>query len=34
MGGRGEGGSGTVASLAIPAPLDHDLGDEDVDDDW
>jgi hypothetical protein len=35
MGGRGEGGGGgTVASLSIPAPLDHDLGDGDVDDDW
>jgi hypothetical protein len=33
MGGRGDGG-GTAASLAIPAPLDHDLGDGDVDDDW
>lgn len=35
MGGRGEGGGGgSVASLSIPAPLDHDLGDGDVDDDW
>jgi hypothetical protein len=35
MGGRGEGGGGgTVASLAIPAPLEHDFGDGDVDDDW
>jgi hypothetical protein len=35
MGGRGEGGGGgTVASLSIPAPLDHDLGEGDVDDDW
>jgi hypothetical protein len=35
MGGRGEGGGGgTVASLSIPAPLEHDLGDGDIDDDW
>jgi hypothetical protein len=32
MGQRGESG-GTGASLAAPAPLEHDL-DEDVDDDW
>ena len=31
-GQRGESG-GTAASLAPPAPLDYDLG-EDVDDDW
>jgi len=35
MGGRGEGGGGgSIASLSIPAPLDHDLGEGDVDDDW
>jgi hypothetical protein len=34
MGGaRGESG-GTTAGLAIPAPLDHDLDEDDVDDDW
>ena len=33
MGQRGESG-GTGASLAVPAPLDHDLDDGDVDDDW
>ena len=33
MGGaRGESG-GTVAGLAVPAPLDHDYDDDD-DDDW
>jgi hypothetical protein len=33
MGGRGESG-GTAASLAVPAPLEHDLAEDDVDDDW
>jgi len=34
MGGaRGESG-GTSPGLAVPAPLDHDLGEDDVDDDW
>jgi hypothetical protein len=34
MGGaRGESG-GTTAGLAVPAPLDHDLDEHDVDDDW
>jgi hypothetical protein len=33
MGQRGESG-GTSASLAVPAPLDHDFDDGDVDDDW
>ncbi len=34
MGGaRGESG-GTTAGLAVPAPLDHDLDEDDVDDDW
>jgi hypothetical protein len=34
MGGmRGESG-GTSASLAVPAPLDHDLDDGDYNDDW
>jgi hypothetical protein len=33
MGGRGESG-GTTSSLAAPAPLQYDLGDDDLDDDW
>jgi hypothetical protein len=33
MGQRGESG-GTVASLAVPAPLEHDLDQGDDDDDW
>jgi hypothetical protein len=33
MGQRGESG-GTSASLAVPAPLDHDLDEGDDDDDW
>jgi hypothetical protein len=33
MGHRGEGGGGHTASLAQPAALEYDLGDE-VDDDW
>jgi hypothetical protein len=34
MGGaRGDSG-GTTAGLAVPAPLDHDLDEDDVDDDW
>ncbi len=34
MGGaRGESG-GTTAALAVPAPLDHDLDEDDNDDDW
>ncbi len=34
MGGaRGQSG-GTTAGLAVPAPLDHDLDEDDVDDDW
>jgi hypothetical protein len=34
MGGaRGESG-GTTPGLAVPAPLDHDLDEDDVDDDW
>jgi hypothetical protein len=33
MGGRGESG-GTTSSLAAPAPLEYDLGDDDLDDDW
>jgi hypothetical protein len=32
-GGRGESG-GTSPGLAVPAPLDHDLDEDDVDDDW
>lgn len=34
MGQRGEGGGGRAAALAVPAPLDHEVDDEDVDDDW
>lgn len=30
---RGESG-GRAAALAVPAPLDHDVDDDDVDDDW
>jgi hypothetical protein len=33
MGHRGESG-GTAASLAVPAPLDHDLDEGDDDDEW
>jgi len=33
MGQRGDSG-GTGASLAVPAPLDHDLDEGDYDDDW
>jgi hypothetical protein len=33
MGQRGMSG-GTAASLAVPAPLDHDLAEDDVDEDW
>jgi hypothetical protein len=33
MGQRGESG-GTCASLAVPAPLEHDLDEGDDDDDW
>jgi hypothetical protein len=33
MGHRGESG-GTSASLAVPAPLEHDLDEGDDDDDW
>ncbi|MGX9787302.1 hypothetical protein [Mycobacterium sp. MMS18-G62] len=33
MGQRGESG-GTAASLAVPAPLEHDLDEGDDDDDW
>jgi hypothetical protein len=33
MGQRGESG-GTAASLAVPAPLEYDLAEDDVDDDW
>jgi hypothetical protein len=33
MGHRGESG-GTAASLAVPAPLEHDLDEGDDDDDW
>jgi hypothetical protein len=33
MGQRGESG-GTSASLAVPAPLEHDLDEGDYDDDW
>ncbi|MEZ0051197.1 TolA-binding protein [Mycobacterium sp. MAA66] len=33
MGHRGESG-GRAAALAVPAPLDHDVEDEDADDDW
>lgn len=34
MGQRGEGGGGTSASLAVPAPLEHDLDEGDDDDEW
>jgi hypothetical protein len=34
MGQRGEGGGGAIASLAVPAPLDHDLDDGEDDDEW
>lgn len=33
MGQRGESG-GTAPGLAVPAPLDHDLDEDDVDDEW
>jgi hypothetical protein len=33
MGQRGESG-GTVSGLAVPAPLDYDLAEDDVDNDW
>ncbi|MGV0793406.1 hypothetical protein [Mycolicibacterium sp. XJ1819] len=33
MGQRGQSG-GTAAGLAVPAPLDYDLAEDDVDDDW
>ncbi|MET0452703.1 MAG: hypothetical protein ABW137_12820 [Mycobacterium sp.] len=33
MGGRGDSG-GTTSSLAAPAPLEYDLGEDDLDDDW
>jgi hypothetical protein len=33
MGQRGESG-GTAPSLAVPAPLEYDLAEDDVDDDW
>jgi hypothetical protein len=33
MGHRGESG-GTSASLAMPPPLEYDLAEDDVDDDW
>ncbi len=33
MGHRGESG-GTGASLAVPPPLEYDLAEDDVDDDW
>jgi hypothetical protein len=33
MGQRGMSG-GTAASLAVPAPLEHDLAEDDVDEDW
>jgi len=33
MGTRGTSG-GSTAGLAIPAPLEHDLAEDDVDDDW
>jgi hypothetical protein len=33
MGHRGESG-GTAASLAMPPPLEYDLAEDDVDDDW
>jgi hypothetical protein len=31
---RGESGGGSAASLAPPAALEYDLGEEDGDDDW
>ncbi|OBC16631.1 hypothetical protein A5784_25790 [Mycobacterium sp. 852013-50091_SCH5140682] len=34
MGHRGSGGGGTTQGLAVPAPLEHELDDGDVDDDW
>jgi hypothetical protein len=34
MGGRGGSSGGTASSLAVPAPLEHDLAGDDVDDDW
>jgi len=35
MGGpRGGGGGGTAASLAVPAPLEHEIDEVDDDDDW
>jgi hypothetical protein len=33
MGQRGEAG-GSSSSLAVPAPLEHDLDEGDYDDDW
>ncbi|KKW65210.1 hypothetical protein AAV95_07810, partial [Mycolicibacterium elephantis] len=33
MGQRGTSG-GSTAGLAVPAPLEHDLDEDDVDDDW
>jgi hypothetical protein len=33
MGQRGDSG-GTSSSLAVPAPLEHDLDEGDYDDDW
>jgi hypothetical protein len=33
MGARGESG-GSASSLSVPAPLEHDLAEDDVDDDW
>ena len=33
MGQRGDSG-GSTAGLAVPAPLEHDLAEDDVDDDW
>ncbi|WP_026256470.1 hypothetical protein [Mycobacterium sp. 155] len=34
MGHRGAGSGGTTQGLAVPAPLEHELDDGDVDDDW
>jgi hypothetical protein len=34
MGQRGEGRGGAIASLAVPAPLNHDLDDGEDDDEW
>ncbi len=34
MGQRGDGGGGTSASLAVPAPLEHDLDEGEDDDEW